>query len=81
MDINNTVNKILNGELSKDSVNGNYWSALVESLLKQGFKYYNSRSKCSVASYEAHVEKDGKRFGVIVSNFLGVFTEITVSTN
>lgn len=55
-----------------------YAVKLYNALRKLGFEDAERHSVCSVATFESHLEKGGKRVEIISSSFMGVFTIINV---
>lgn len=49
---------------------------LVIELMRLGWKHYQSHSRCTKASSEDHMEKDGRRVEIISAYFMGFFTQV-----
>jgi hypothetical protein len=75
------VNSILDGQKNNNSVNdslgGNHYSMIESKLREKGFSYATSTSRCSKASREINLAKDGFKVNIIVANCMGEFTQVT----
>ena len=65
------------GESFSNNTDGNYGSELCQLLSEAGYKPYRTYSQCKVASFESHLQKGSREVDVVVSNFMGVFTQVS----
>ena len=72
-------NRIQNGEKFNENYDGSFGVKLGTLLQDAGFKHYETRSRCKVASYENNLEFQGSRVHIVVSNLLGNFTQVSVT--
>jgi hypothetical protein len=70
--------RIQNGEKFNENSDGTYGIKLGNLLRQAGYKSYSTGSRCSVASYEDHLEYKGTKVGIIISNLFGNFTKVSV---
>lgn len=67
------------GTLKNDSWDGATGAQISKELKLLGWTPALSLSKCHVASFEDHLKKEGKKVEILVSNCMGVFTQVTVT--
>jgi len=66
------------GEKVHESKDGNFGRELHKRLSEAGYKPFQTYSKCKVASFESHLQKGSQEVDILVSNFMGTFTQISV---
>lgn len=64
---------------SNHQFNGEHAIAIIKALKDRGFKTFRSGSVCKVANVEDNLEKNGIRVNIVQSNFMGAFTELSIS--
>lgn len=78
MTMTEAVEKIENGNGLQVDKGSRWGRELCAALRENGWKSAKSYSKCSVASFEAHLEKGNKRLEITSACFMGAFTNVYV---
>lgn len=83
--VDNYVNSLIDGSAESEQFEGRYGQKIEKVLLKSGFKFKTTHSKCSVATYESKLYKviNNQVFNVFIieSMFMGSFTDVKVFKN
>jgi hypothetical protein len=58
--------------------NASYGRDLETSLLQLGYDRYTSASRCTVASFESHLQKDGTFIEIVSADLNGTFIRIKI---
>lgn len=77
-DVKAIVDDIIEGKPINRQLEGSHGREIAKRLYDDGFKERQTYSECSVASYEANLERanDGLKVDITVACFMGTFTEI-----
>lgn len=78
--IDDAITEIESTGSSYQQFDGFHGEKIATALREKGYTYSKGHSQCSVANFEENLQKDGKRVGIIQSNFLGSFTDVRVSS-
>jgi hypothetical protein len=71
--------RIQKGEKFNKNEDGNFGVRLGTLLFQAGWRSFSTGSRCKVAAYEDHLEFEGSRVNIVVSNLFGNFTQVSVT--